>query len=420
MPIRAAIKKIKGGVCAPQGFHASAVSAGIKNPDDPRLDLALIYSTHPCQAAGTFTTNRVKAAPVKVTQAYMKADSTQAIIANSGNANACTGVEGISDARATAKIIAKGLGLRQRQIAICSTGVIGLPMPMARITPKLPELIDGLGAKNGEDVAHAIMTSDTCKKELAIAIDIGGHRVKIGACAKGAGMICPSMATMLCFITTDANVNQSCLQNGVLEGVESSFNRITIDGDMSTNDTVLVLANGQSGMPPIKRGSPECKTLRAAMHYVMLEMAKALVRDGERVTKFVTVEVKGARTHNDAQKVAEAVANSALVKSSWNGNDPNWGRIIHAVGYSRAMVREELIDIHINGKSACLGGLQSKTSMKTLRNIVAKDNFTITINLNLGKAEYEVYSSDLSPEYIDFNRSEYAYWKQARKDGLVG
>lgn len=419
MPIRAAITKIKGGVCAPSGFHACAVSAGIKNPDDPRLDLALIYSTHPCQAAGTFTTNRIKAAPVKVTQAYMKADSIQAIVANSGNANACTGVEGISDTRKTAKIVAKELGLRQRQIAVCSTGVIGLPMPMSRIEPKLPDLITGLGPKNGADVARAIMTSDTCKKEIAISLDIGGHRVRIGACAKGAGMICPNMATMLCFITTDANISKSCLQKGVLEGVETSFNRITIDGDMSTNDTVLVLANGQSGMPPIKRNSKECKTLRAAIQYVMLQMAKALVRDGERVTKFVTVEVKGARTYADAQKVAEAVANSALVKSSWNGNDPNWGRIIHAVGYSRAMVREELIDIHINGKSACLGGLQSKTSMKTLRNIVAKDSFTITINLNLGKAEYEVYSSDLSPEYIDFNRSEYAYWKQARKDGLA-
>ncbi len=415
----AAITKIKGGICAPQGFQAAAISAGIKNPDDPRLDLALIYSPTPCTAAGTFTTNRIKAAPVKVTQAYMKADQVQAIIANSGNANACTGIEGVDDARQTAKIIAKQLGIRQRQIAICSTGVIGLPMPMQRITPKLPELVENLGTKNGEDVAHAIMTSDTCKKEIAISFTIGEHRVRMGACAKGAGMISPSMATMLCFITTDANIHQSCLQTAVQEAVEASFNRITIDGDMSTNDTVLVLANGESGMPPIKRNSKECRQMREALTYLMLKMAKSLVRDGERVTKFVTVEVKGAKTYLDAKKVGEAVANSALVKSSWNGNDPNWGRIIHAVGYSRAMVREELIDIHINGKPACLGGQQAKTSMNTLRKIVAKDDFTITINLHQGKAEYEVYTSDLSPEYIDFNRSEYAYWKQARKDGLV-
>ena len=419
MPIQAALKRIKRGVCAPKGFLASAVSAGIKNPDDPRLDLGLIYSKQACTTAGVFTTNRVKAAPVKLSQAYLKADKVQAIIANSGNANACTGVTGINDARKTCNLVAKELGLRQRQIAVCSTGVIGLPMPMGRIEPKISELVSGLSPKNGEDVARAIMTSDTRKKEIAISVPIGDHRIRIGACAKGAGMICPSMATMLCFITTDAKVNPSCLQKGLLEAVDMSFNRITIDGDMSTNDTVIVMANGQSGMPTIKRNSKECGIFRDALQYVMLKMAKALVRDGERVTKFVTVEVKGARTYQDARKVAEAVANSALVKSSWNGNDPNWGRIIHAVGYSRAMVREELIDIYLNGKAACLGGLQAKTSMDTLRNIVSKDSFTITIDLHLGKAAYEVYSSDLSPEYIDFNRSEYAYWKQARKDGLV-
>ena len=211
--------------------------------------------------------------------------------------------------------------------------------------------------------------------------------------------------------------SEMCIRDS--ESVDESFNRITIDGDMSTNDTVIALANAQSGMPLIKRNTPECKKFKAALKYVMLKMAKALVKDGERVTKFVTVEVKGARTYLDARKVAEAVANSALVKCSWNGNDPNWGRIIHAVGYSRAMIREELVDIHLNNKAACLGGLQAKTSMNTLLNIVSKNSFKITINLNLGKADYEVYSSDLSPEYIDFNRSEYAYWKQARKDGLV-
>jgi len=199
-------------------------------------------------------------------------------------------------------------------------------------------------------------------------------------------MISPSMATMLCFITTDANVSSASLQLMLQETVEKSFNRITIDGDMSTNDSVIVLANGESGMPLIKRNSKECKQIREAMSHVMLKMAKSLVRDGERVTKFVTVEVKGAKTYHDAKKVGEAVANSALVKSSWNGNDP---------------------------------GLQAKTPMDTLCKAVSKDEFTITINLHQGSAEYEVYTSDLSPEYIDFNRSEYAYWKQARKDGLV-
>jgi glutamate N-acetyltransferase/amino-acid N-acetyltransferase len=412
-------RKISGGVCAPKGFVANAVSAGIKNPDAERLDLALIYSESPCVAAGTFTTNRVKAAPVRVSQAHLRDRDIQAIIVNSGNANACTGVTGIQDARNTTKAIAKSLGLRQGQVAVCSTGVIGLPMPMVRITPKFPELIAGLDQKKGTDVAHAIMTSDTQHKEIAISMDLDGHKVKIGACAKGAGMICPSMATMLCFITTDVNIAKACLDKAVHEAVENSFNRITIDGDMSTNDSVVVLANTESGMPRIKPKSKNYRLFRESLEFVMLEMAKSLVRDGERVTKFVTVKVNGARTYSDAKKVAEAVANSALVKASWNGNDPNWGRIIHAVGYSRAMIREEMIDIHIGSKPACLGGMEANTPMGELRKIVAKDKFDITIDLHLGEAQYTVYTSDMSPEYIDFNRSEYAYWKQARKDGLT-
>jgi glutamate N-acetyltransferase/amino-acid N-acetyltransferase len=232
-------------------------------------------------------------------------------------------------------------------------------------------------------------------------------------------MISPSMATMLCFITTDANIPSDVLRKAVLECVEESFNRITIDGDMSTNDTVIVLANGASGISPITRNGARCKQFRQALRWVMLELAKAVVRDGERVTKFVTVKVRGARTYLDAKKVAEAVCKSALVKSSWNGGDPNWGRIIHAVGYSRARIREELVDIHIGGKAACIGGLQAETPMDELRAIVANPEFEIVIDLNQGDADYIMYSSDLSPEYVDFNRSEYAYWKQARKDGLV-
>lgn len=411
--------RIKGGVGAPKGFLTSAVSCGIKNPAVARLDLALIHSEYPCSSAGTFTTNRVKAAPVKVSQAHLRKGDLRAIIANSGNANACTGMQGIRDAKAMCESVAQPLGLKRAEIGVCSTGVIGLPMPMMRVEPKFEELVAGLGPKNGDAVAAAIITSDTRPKEVAISFDLGEHRVRIGGCVKGAGMISPSMATMLCFITTDANIPSASLRKSVLECVEQSFNRITIDGDMSTNDTVLVLANGASGMPSIRRGSTYCKQFRAALEWVMLELAKAIVRDGERVTKFVTVEVKGARTYLDAKKVAEAVCKSALVKSSWNGGDPNWGRILHAVGYSRARIREELVDIHIGGKAACLGGLQTDTPMEELRAVVAEPEFDITISLNQGDADYTMYSSDLSPEYIDFNRSEYAYWKQARKDGLV-
>ncbi len=411
--------KIKGGVGAPAGFLTSAISCGIKNPEATRLDLALVFSETPCASAGTFTTNRVKAAPVKLSQAHLRRGELRAIIANSGNANACTGVVGIRDAKVMCSAAAKELGLNASEVGVCSTGVIGLPMPMSRIEPRIPELVKKLGPKHGSDVAAAIITSDTHAKEVAISFDIDGHKVRIGGCVKGAGMISPSMATMLCFITSDANLTSDCLRKCTLEMVEESFNRITIDGDMSTNDTVLVLANGQSGMPVIRRNSSACKLFRAAMKYVMLELAKAVVRDGERVTKFVTVEVKGARTYLDAKKVAEAVSKSALVKSSWNGGDPNWGRIIHAVGYSRARIREELVDIFLNGKAACLGGLQAPTPMDDLRAIAARPEFTVEIHLNQGEATYTMYTSDLSPEYIDFNRSEYAYWKQARKDGLI-
>jgi glutamate N-acetyltransferase/amino-acid N-acetyltransferase len=411
--------RLAGGIGAPQGFLTSAVSCGIKNPSSDRLDLALIYSAEPCSSAGTFTTNRVKAAPVRVSQAHLRKGDLRAIIVNSGNANACTGVQGIHDANAMCDAVAKPLGLTRNEIGVCSTGVIGLPMPMMRIVPHAAALLAGLGPANGPQVAKAIITSDTHPKEIAIAFELGGHTVRIGACVKGAGMISPSMATMLCFITTDADIPSEALRKSTLECVEESFNRITIDGDMSTNDTVLVLANGASGMPSIRRHGQRCKQFRAALRWVMLELAKAVVRDGERVTKFVTVSVCGARTYLDAKKVAEAVCKSALVKSSWNGGDPNWGRIIHAVGYSRARIREELVDIHIGGKAACLGGLQAATPMQELRDIVAEREFEIVINLNQGTADYTMYSSDLSPEYVAFNRSEYAYWKQARKDGLV-
>ncbi|MDE0835187.1 MAG: bifunctional glutamate N-acetyltransferase/amino-acid acetyltransferase ArgJ [Akkermansiaceae bacterium] len=413
------ITRIKGGVGAAKGFLTSAVSCGIKNPKSKRLDLALVYSDRKCTSGGVFTTNKVKAAPIRVSQTNLRKGSFRAVIVNSGNANACTGLQGIHDAKSMCEDAANALDLKKTEVGVCSTGVIGLPMPMVRVSPNIPGLVDGLAAKRGNDFANAIITSDTHEKEVAVSFDIGDQRVRIGGCVKGAGMISPSMATMLCFITTDANLSKDCIQYAVSEAAEESFNRITIDGDMSTNDSVIVLANGASGMPVARRNGTACKQFRIVLKWVMLELAKAVVRDGERVTKFVTVNVKGARTHVDAKKVAEAVCKSALVKSSWNGGDPNWGRIIHAVGYSRARIREELIDIFIGGKAACLGGLQADTPMDELRDAVAGPEFVIDIDLNQGEAEYTMFSSDLSPEYVDFNRSEYAYWKQARKDGLV-
>ena len=411
--------RIKGGVCAPRGFLGGAISCGIKNPDSNRLDLALIYSEHECLSQGMFTQNRVKAAPVRVSQSHLRANPIRAIIANSGNANACTGPNGMKDARNMAREAAKRLKLKQREVAVCSTGVIGLPLPMSRVDPHYDRLIGSLGNKKGNDVAKAIITSDTHEKEFAISFDLDGTRIRIGGCAKGAGMINPNMATMLCFVTTDAKLHPTCFERAVKDAVEHTFNRITIDGDTSTNDTVLALANGAAGNKTIARNSKNCKIFSHALQFVMSKLAKAIVRDGERVTKFVTLKVKGARTGVDAKKVAQAVANSSLVKSSWNGEDPNWGRIIHAVGYSGASIREELIDIFYESKPACQGGLQGETNPEVLRSIVSKPEFDITIDLNLGSAEHTIYASDLSPEYVEFNRSEYAYWKQAKKDGLV-
>ena len=411
--------RINGGVCAPRKFLGSAISCGIKNPDADRLDLCLVYSEKACQSVGVFTQNRIKAAPVRVSQTHLRASDVRAIITNSGNANACTGPAGMLDAKSMTKETARLLQLRQREVAVCSTGVIGLPMPMIRIKPRYPGLVAGLGKKNGNDVAKAIITSDTHEKEFALSFELQGKRVRIGGCAKGAGMINPNMATMLSLITTDANIGKGCLRAAIEHGVENTFNRITIDGDTSTNDSVIVLANGAAGNKTIRRGTKDCGNFCHALQFVMNRLAKAIVRDGERVTKFVTLNVKGARSPSDAKKVAQAVANSSLVKASWNGEDPNWGRIIHAVGYSGASVREEFIDIYYESKPACRGGLQSKTNQEVLRNIVSKPEFKITIDLGLGNSSHHIYASDLSPEYVDFNRSEYAYWKQAKRDGLV-
>lgn len=409
---------IEGGVTAAQGFVANALSCGIKKPTATRLDLALVYSAVPCVSAGTFTTNRVRAACVRVSQDHLRRGNIRAIVANSGNANACTGKAGVEVARTECRIVAKELGLQPREVAVCSTGVIGLPMPMVRIEPRLPELCQNLSADKGHDVASAIITSDTREKEVAVELKVGGKVVRIGSCCKGAGMISPCMATMICLICTDAGVDRAALDALVHDGVEHSFNRITIDGDMSTNDTCLVLANGASGVQ-LAPGLPGWEEFSAALKYVMMEQARHIVQDGERVTKYVTVRVVGAPSQAEAKRVAEGVAKSSLVKSSWNGGDPNWGRIIHAAGYAGRRVREEKVDIDIAGLPACRGGVQTTTPSDDLRARVQAREFEVLINLNMGDEQYVVYTTDLSPEYVDFNRSEYAYWNQAKQDGLT-
>ncbi len=409
MPAKSSLfNPVSGGVAAPQGFECSAIACGIKNPANLRLDLALLYSVAPAVTAGTFTTNKVKAAPVRLCQTHLKRNDVRAVIVNSGNANACTGPRGINDARTMAEETARELELEPHQVLVGSTGIIGLPMPMERITPHIPALVEKLGRENGIAAATAIMTSDTTCKSMAIEFPLGSRTIRIGAMAKGAGMISPSMGTMLCYVTSDVAVSQACLEKATRMAVDNSFNRITIDGDTSTNDTCIVMANGMAGNRTLKAGGPQCETFYHALEYVMLSMAKAIVRDGERVTKFVEVNVTGAATHMDARRVAETVANSLLVKCSWNGGDANWGRVMHAIGYSRARIREDEIDIYFGGQIATRHGLDAGTDPLLLREAISGKEFTLTIDLNIGEASYTVYTSDLSQEYVDFNRTEYA------------
>jgi len=405
------VKVIEGGVCAPQGFKVGAIACGIKNPAVERLDLALIYSDFPTVGAAVYTQNQVCAAPVRLSASYLKSAEPRAIIANSGNANACTGPDGLINARTMTAATAKALGLKQREVQVCSTGIIGVPLPIDRIEPRIPELVASLGC-DGEVAARAIMTSDTRPKEIAVQVKIGDVKVKIGAIAKGAGMINPHMATMLCFITTDAAISKAEIVAATKEAVDLSFNRITVDGDMSTNDTVIVMANGQAGNKTITRGGEGSAEFREALTEVMLELAKRIVSDGERVTKLVEVQVRGAASNLDAERVARAVANSKLVKCSWNGNDPNWGRILHAVGYSGARVKEEMVNIHLNGVIVTQNGLSAGTDGDKLIAAVSGPEFTVCIDLNLGKGAFTIYTSDLSPEYVDFNRTEYSAVKK--------
>lgn len=418
---RVAFTVIDGGVTAPRGFRASAISCGIKNPEATRLDLTLIASDVPTVTDAVFTTNKVRAACVRVSQQHIKDSDTRAIIANSGNANACTGPQGIQDAKAMCKATAEALGVRMRQILVCSTGIIGMNMPIQRITPRIGELSEKLSPDGSDDASRAIMTSDTKPKSYAIEVPLnGGRSFRIGGIAKGAGMICPNMATMLSFITTDAKVSKDELKRAMRFAVDQSFNRITIDGDTSTNDTVIVMTNGQADAPAIKKGSPEAEIFRCALQKVMMELAKMIVGDGERVTKFVEIRVRNARTQADAKKAAEAVAKSLLVKCSFNGSDPNWGRIIHAVGYSGARIREELIDIYFGGILACKGGLTSPTPVAELEKVVKEPRFSVTIDLNIGSANHIVYTTDLSEAYVDFNSSEYSAAIHAkRQKGLA-
>lgn len=391
------------GVTAAKGFRAAGVHAGIKAA---KPDLALLVSDVPAAVAGMFTTNRVKAAPVILCQERLKGRVATAIVVNSGSANACTGMQGKRDALRMADCAAKVLRAKPRTVFCCSTGTIGKPLPMAKIEAGIPQAAQVLSPEGGPSAALAIMTTDTVDKQFALETIIDGVPVRVGGMAKGSGMIEPRLATMLAFLTTDAAVQPAALQACLKSAVNASFNRITVDGDTSTNDTVLLMANGMAGTRTLSPRHPQWSRFVAAVKGVCLALAKKIVLDGEGATKFVSVTVSGARNDAEAETAARAVANSLLVKTSWFGMDPNWGRIIAAVGYSGASVNPDRVDIYFDGKAAVKGGrMAPRFSLADLEAILKQKAFEIEVRLHIGKGADTVYTCDCSYDYVKINAS---------------
>jgi glutamate N-acetyltransferase/amino-acid N-acetyltransferase len=431
---KALFHSIAGSVTAPAGFAAAGVFCDIKrlgtgkgSNKGPKRDLALLVSETPAAVAGTFTTNQICAAPVRLCIQRVKRGVARAVVVNSGNANACTGQKGLRDAELMAKLAATALKISPAQILVASTGRIGVPLPMDNVKKGILQAaaLAKSDLASGSHAAEAIMTSDTRSKEIAVEFKLEGRTVRIGGMCKGAGMIQPGMsqsgpapalrplhATMLCFLTTDAAIEAKTLQGALNEAVARSFNRITVDGDMSTNDTVLLLANGRAGNRPLTARSPELSVFQAALEHVTLELARKIVLDGEGVSRFVTVHVHGARTLPEADTAARAVANSSLVKTSWCGGDPNWGRIICALGYSAARVEESKVDVgySLPGQRKILYSLRrgrpTRVSFKALCQITTANAFDLHIHLNLGRAEALIYAADLTENYVDFNKGD--------------
>lgn len=384
------------------GFVAGAVEAAIKKPG--RLDMALIFSEVPAVSAAVFTQNKVKAAPVVLGQLVAKKPKASAIVANSGNANACTGPKGMEDALTIAHLAAEGLGIDTSDVFVASTGVIGLPLPMERVKAGVTKLPGAVRPDGWEDAARAIMTTDTFMKIYGVKADVAGSDVSIVGIAKGSGMINPDMATMLSFVATNAAIDKPALKSALKEAADASFNCITVDGDSSTNDTAIVLANGVAYNQPIKKGTHEYGQFRDALAAVLLELAKMIVKDGEGATKFVEVVVEGAKDYADAKKAAKSVANSPLVKTALFAADPNWGRIICAAGYSGAQMDPDAAEIWFDKVCIvkCGVGMGINAEMKALA-VMKKPEYKLTVKLGAGKASATVYTTDFSYEYVKIN-----------------
>ncbi len=398
------MKVVTGGITAVTGILAAGMAAGIKKGTAP--DLALIVSEREAVMAGVFTTNKVVAPPLILDRRRLRRGKGRAIIVNSGNANACTGRRGYDDAVTMAALTADALGISPADVYVGSTGVIGKPLPMAKIEAAIPRLAARLHRHGGEDAARAIMTTDTTVKTAAASGTIGGRTVTVGGIAKGSGMIHPNMATMLAYLATDAQVPRMVLQRALRQATERSFNRIPVDGDTSTNDMMLCMANGMAGNRPIKPGSADARRFQSLLDQVCLDLAKKIAWDGEGATKFVELRVKGARTETDALRAAVTIATSSLVKTAWFGEDANWGRIMAALGRSGARIVEDRIAILVGPVQIVRRGMGLGVDVEARANAVMKSReFSVTVDLGLGHAEATVWTTDLTIDYIKINAS---------------
>jgi glutamate N-acetyltransferase/amino-acid N-acetyltransferase len=393
---------IEGGITAVPGILAAGLHCGIK-PTDAK-DLALVYSSTPATVAGVFTTSRIQGAPVKVSRERIRSGVGQAIVASSGCSNVATGEQGLRDAREMTEIVAKHLRIPADRVLVASTGVIGRYLPMDRIRPALPRLVKALSPEGSRAAAEGIMTTDTQPKEAALRVEIGGRRVTIGAIAKGTGMIHPLMATMFCFIATDLAIERDALQAALRRAVNGSFNRISVDGDRSTSDTVVILANGLAENRPLARGDRRLRTFQPALDALTQRLAVMQVKDGEGATLLIDVRVRGAKTRRDAERAARAIATSSLFKTAMAGRDPNWGRIMAALGASGVALAEDRIAIWYGQEQVAAGGrLWDGVRWDRVKAELAKPEVTVTVDLGLGSGQDHIWTCDLTVDYVKIN-----------------
>lgn len=395
------IKKDTQGVTFAKGFTAAGVKAGIKKSGN--LDVAVIYTKTQAVVAGTFTQNKVAAAPVYVSKEVVATGTAHAIVANAGCANACTGQQGLDDAHKMAQIAADELGVNANDVIVGSTGVIGVNLPMDKLEAGIKDAVANLSADGSDNAGRAIITTDTHSKSVTCEFELSGKTVRMGAIAKGSGMIRPNMATMLCYITTDIAIDQVLLQKAVSGCVEKSFNMISVDGDMSTNDMVIVLANGEANNAKITEENADYQIFFDKLMMLCTELAKQIAADGEGASKFLTINVKGAKSFADAKTVGMAIANSPLVKTAFFGEDPNWGRVICAVGYSGADMVPEKTVVKFGGITIFANGTGATYDEKALAHVMKEKDIVIDIELNMGQEDATVWSCDLSYEYVKIN-----------------